>query len=472
MENRWVLHVQNFAKIKNAEIELAPFTLFVGDNNSGKSYLLSLIWGLLSLDNVILFDGLSDLKSKNYRKCYKWLETTCNNAILDSNRITEKIDNATLSNFYGLINECLDRNKMQIVSTIFNSEVEIEKLYIKFPDTNNITLGLLKRIQMKNSINEQEEHIFIFFKNESNLEKNIMTGISLKAREQVLDIDLGLRYIMASLLKNEYSQHIGDSIAFLPASRTGFLLTYKLLTTRAIENIFDDLPIEKNILTKPLNSFLSRLASISTDDSKKKLYYEMFKYKDLDQIVSFIEEMILDGKINLIDLPSVADIKYKPNGVEKDFPMYLTSSVITELTPLTLFLKYQKGFQTLMMEEPEMCLHPKLQWYIARVLIKLVNIGMPVFITTHSDTILQHINNMIKLQNNSNREELAEEYRYQENDLININDIRMYQFDVDNNTHKTIVSKLESNKNGFSIPSFEKTLKHLLDEVWSFQEEE
>ena len=33
------LYVKNFAKIKEAEIELAPFTLFVGDNNSGKSYL-------------------------------------------------------------------------------------------------------------------------------------------------------------------------------------------------------------------------------------------------------------------------------------------------------------------------------------------------------------------------------------------------------------------------------------------------
>lgn len=40
------IYIENFGKIKSAEVEIAPFMLFVGDNNSGKSYLTSLIWGL------------------------------------------------------------------------------------------------------------------------------------------------------------------------------------------------------------------------------------------------------------------------------------------------------------------------------------------------------------------------------------------------------------------------------------------
>ena len=42
----WKLIVENYGKIKSAEIEVAPLTLFVGDNNSGKSYLMSLLWGI------------------------------------------------------------------------------------------------------------------------------------------------------------------------------------------------------------------------------------------------------------------------------------------------------------------------------------------------------------------------------------------------------------------------------------------
>ena len=41
------LILKKFAKIKKAEIELSPFILFIGDNNSGKSYLMTLIYGLI-----------------------------------------------------------------------------------------------------------------------------------------------------------------------------------------------------------------------------------------------------------------------------------------------------------------------------------------------------------------------------------------------------------------------------------------
>lgn len=37
---------QAFAFSKSAEIQVAPLTLFVGDNNSGKSYLMFLLWGI------------------------------------------------------------------------------------------------------------------------------------------------------------------------------------------------------------------------------------------------------------------------------------------------------------------------------------------------------------------------------------------------------------------------------------------
>ena len=33
--NRWTVHVKNFGKIEDASVEVAPLTLFVGDNNSG-----------------------------------------------------------------------------------------------------------------------------------------------------------------------------------------------------------------------------------------------------------------------------------------------------------------------------------------------------------------------------------------------------------------------------------------------------
>ncbi len=37
--------IEEFGKIGHAELEMKPMMMFVGDNNSGKSYLMSLLWG-------------------------------------------------------------------------------------------------------------------------------------------------------------------------------------------------------------------------------------------------------------------------------------------------------------------------------------------------------------------------------------------------------------------------------------------
>lgn len=47
--NKWIMHLEDFCKIHKADVEIAPFTMFIGDNNSGKSYLITLLYGLLHL---------------------------------------------------------------------------------------------------------------------------------------------------------------------------------------------------------------------------------------------------------------------------------------------------------------------------------------------------------------------------------------------------------------------------------------
>lgn len=60
---KYKLIVDHYGKIEHAEVVVAPLTLFVGDNNSGKSYLLSLIWALNGgAYNLPLFEGLETLE--------------------------------------------------------------------------------------------------------------------------------------------------------------------------------------------------------------------------------------------------------------------------------------------------------------------------------------------------------------------------------------------------------------------------
>ena len=41
------INVKNFGKIKEARVNIGNFTVFVGNNNSGKTQLMELIYGII-----------------------------------------------------------------------------------------------------------------------------------------------------------------------------------------------------------------------------------------------------------------------------------------------------------------------------------------------------------------------------------------------------------------------------------------
>ena len=76
MNQRWTLHVENFARIESADIEIAPLMCFIGDNNSGKSYMMSLLWGIIANGHMFYYDrNQSCVDSPEYAKCREWLLT-------------------------------------------------------------------------------------------------------------------------------------------------------------------------------------------------------------------------------------------------------------------------------------------------------------------------------------------------------------------------------------------------------------
>ena len=50
-----------------------------------------------------------------------------------------------------------------------------------------------------------------------------------------------------------------------------------------------------------------------------------------------------------------------------------------------------------MVDEPELNLHPENQRRIAQLFARLVNLGIRVFVTTHSDYIVKELNTLIML---------------------------------------------------------------------------
>ena len=134
----WKLYVEDYGRIKHAEIEDASLTLFVGDNNSGKSYLLALLWGIKSL-GISTFMGEQYLNLTETERMEQRLLKLLDDAKKDKNSailLEELADDLEL-----ILNKALEINKENLVKKIFNSDsVKIGELKIKFLNLNKSSL--------------------------------------------------------------------------------------------------------------------------------------------------------------------------------------------------------------------------------------------------------------------------------------------------------------------------------------------
>ena len=104
------------------------------------------------------------------------------------------------------------------------------------------------------------------------------------------------------------------------------------------------------------------------------------------------------------------EILFKPNK-KVALDISVSSSMVKELSTLVLYLRYvAKANQLLVIDEPEMNLHPEAQVKMIEFLAMLVNAGLNILITTHSPYMLDHLANLIKAAQNENKESIRDKF--------------------------------------------------------------
>ena len=449
----WKLIVEDYGKIKSAEIEIAPLTLFVGDNNSGKSYLLALLWGIETFGVEALI-GENYINTEEVNTIVDWLSVQIDSAVKNKHHeVSLEVISDVLNK---LLNSELKKHKDDLVKKIFNSKsVDIGKLEIKLEN--------LKESILHFEIEENSGELKMYVNNQQQA-FNIMIGKKVLEEEMYKEDDCMKWFFVCGLysflLNIKIAGDASDSCIYLPAARTGFMLTKDIINKVGRKNTFNLLE-EKETVTpfiRPINQFLDIMGDLSVETSVEENYLKL---------ASEIEKDMANGTVEISSMPN-KEVQYVPIGYKKGMPLRLVSAVVTELSPLILMLKYKGDVKRFYYEEPEMCLHPQLQYKMGKIIGRTVNSGIGMVITTHSDIIMQHINNMIKLTKREDCKEICERLGYTQSDLLSHDQVKVYQLSA-KTRGKTEVKELHCGEDGFVVPTFNDALDHIMNEAYEIQ---
>ena len=183
---------------------------------------------------------------------------------------------------------------------------------------------------------------------------------------------------------------------YLPADRTGVMHSHQVVVSTLIKNAAAaglrpsaDVPMLSGVLA----DFLNNLILLSDSPSRSSS-------GDLSRNLSeILERDILDGNCNISRAHANYPVfTYRPAGWKNNLPLMRTSSMVSEIAPVVLYLRHlvEPG-DLLIIEEPESHLHPAMQAAFARELARLVRTGIRVILTTHSEWFLEQLGNLIRL---------------------------------------------------------------------------
>jgi hypothetical protein len=386
------------------DLDLRPLTVIIGPNNSNKTYIAYAIYGLWEKCNH--YSGfMSDVPSI-IKLFTKNTETEFVLSLEDT-----KATNAIFKCMYKFVRNRRNMFLRELSEYFQDSSLKIfsqTNLELDLNDQN--LLETIKNLEVKEFNNDYQSGMSSFISSTLTIKDNKLIIKSGGALPQD-----SIYHTFSGILED----FIGQIIHFLfknpflmPAERNSFVITYKMLETRRYRLLRDnrrrfsyenkrqrqlDLLKEQGDIRypQPIEDFLDFLADVELETNIENGSNP--KRKEFCEVADKIEKTI-QGKNKTNFKPTKLGGKEIKINVKRglDIDLYNASSSIKQLAPLLLYLRYRaKENDLLIIDEPEMNLHPESQAKLLEVLGMLVNAGVNVLLTTHSPYFMSHLNNLI-----------------------------------------------------------------------------
>jgi hypothetical protein len=433
------IQIKNTGNIKELEFELKDgLTIFCGSNNTGKTYAAYIIYSILK--------GFS-------RVSPDWVNTTDLKKLLKNSSVV--IDESKRKNKTKFLNE-ISKSLTANLDSDFDAPVDFftkASVFIDFGNKRPIVSTIKKRTKI-----EIGPTTFEFFIED---EKIVITSISKSSDKGEFEIPIELlRRIVNQEISSFYAENFLGRVFVFTAERSAV-------------NLFS------RELSSSRNALVDQLLSLGNGDKQNKLNFREFvgqrakRYSlpvrdgleiaedlkaiskgqgEFTELAKKLELEILGGGVKINDN---GDLLYEPTNSEA-IRINLTASLVKSLSSLVIYLRFQsrKG-DLIIIDEPEMNLHPDNQRRIARFLCEVVNNGINVLLSTHSDYILREINNSIILKQ-PKLAKVKKRNSYDDTEVISENQVSVLLFKRDGLPEPVSVTKF-----GFSVTTIDEEINSL-----------
>lgn len=440
------LQIKELGAIKEGTIDLTKkLNVFCGPNGTGKTYMAFAVYGLLKNQihigsNEELVKDLIDNKKINYSIDFEALIDYRKNLISNFKEDFDSlfgIGEELAKQFFGdtIINfaETEQEFEENLTNCSFESLLELRKSNVKF--TKEKKSKVLQIEILDKTISNEEIKTLNFFLNSAMFSLLATFPIS---STYILPVERNSIFTFSKELSLSKQEAVDHFHAMTSKNKTDrFDLLFKK-TTRYPLAIKDGLLIAEDL------------------GETKKNTSMFFEFADE------IEKELLHGKVIITN---DGEIQFKPDKAPKrQIPIHMTASIIKSLSSLVIYLKHlAKNNDLIIIDEPEINLHPDNQIILTQLFARLINKGFRLLISTHSDYIVREINNLIMLSSNELEiEKLKETFKYKKDEYINKEDINVHFFDYPKKktgNKQVLIKKLEILSSGFEIPTVNNTIE-------------
>lgn len=424
--------IDNFGPIRSGKIELRPLTIFMGSNNSGKSYAALLIYSILSSGHRLIHDivdGRIVRRIVENKDLYQHgSPLTSFNLEYDVNLVYEEFTQELRRNFSASLSDLIlfkhEVCTLKISSRILHSTITLQNgRKPKYNSTDNWNRSV--------TVDHSGHCPPIIIDDYNNITVNADVTSVPSLRKKML----------------EYCHAIAPLVYYLPASRQGILQNHELLLSRYIRAAsyagIDDNRVPK--ISGGTVDFMDTLLTLS------------HKYGPCYKIAEQLESRMLRGSVTIKDTKSFPEIRYRHDG--HIIPLHRAASMVSSTAPLVLYLKHRiKPGYVLIIEEPEAHLDPENQIALSKCLVDLIRRGVYVLISTHSPYMVEQLGNYLQAGGVSDKTKLPENKgRY-----IKRDELAVYSFESDQNM--SVVKNVDVSEDGIDqkqfVSAFESIASH------------